>query len=979
MQELIYLAPRAADIGRELAADLNKITREQKSKSKSLKTAARGMCDAKDIQKTEKRMHEIREGLQLKIVTDIKKKVDRLGNENQRHLRNVLGHIMNTQRESTSERQDIIKLLIQIEAAGSTRHYELVRLQKQLLEGITALPRSEPLGPVPAKSLLDDSLSQEEAKEAILDSLWYPSIRDREDSIRDAHVETFEWLFHDPVATEKNNFADFLQGDTKTFWITGKPGSGKSTLVKYLRDDPRTKQHLSTWLAGRRLVEASFYFFYNGRSDMQTSEYGCLVSLLHDLLNQRRDLITMVFKERFRRLCLQGKRGYLDNPTLHEARKAIKQLFVSDPDMKFFLTVDGLDESDPKFSTTHIESMVEFLKSLAKLPNVKMVLASRPLSPFDEAFADCPTLRIHEFTPPDICLYINERLEKHKDMQLILEREPGNTRELIESIVDGSSGVFLWVHLVVDSLIYGLTNYDGIHDLQRRVEELPRDIHDLYELMLLRVPISYRVQTMKLLKLAFHGTSHVELSVLGLRLAEEATDRMVIETSLEDMRDEDLETYYLEMERRLKSRCLGLIEIQPSAPRTVKAGEFYPTTDIYDLSNKFMNTQVKFLHRSVYEFLNEYNWATYIGADSADFDPFLPLLRSAILIIKKYRARNNGAETDLQKLLFPASYAGERARAAEHATGKSASVLLHTLDATMSAHLMKLRKMNEESLRFLMAKDPTGNEHWAAYYEILDMRMGFYNCGLSSLRARQSNFTSFATDYRLINYLKQEVATEGPGILQKPGLPLLGYALRNWKHLEGPWYEGVVFFHQMGFKYSEEFKGVSMWSWYIDNIPRGTMYMGGIKQAWLSISHIDTMTLLLHAGADPRKFLLWSDPPASIRKRQNITLSLLRAARLGIQICEACSPPDIDLMSSLKKLLAVLKERRADEQECHDVVLVYPPTSQGSTDVTAGQIIDELGSTADALPDAAAYSNKQGQAKFDAGNQTLASSKFRKA
>jgi type II secretory ATPase GspE/PulE/Tfp pilus assembly ATPase PilB-like protein len=50
------------------------------------------------------------------------------------------------------------------------------------------------------------------------------------------YIKTFEWLFQNNAL----GFPEWLQSDRGIFWITGKAGSGKSTLMKYAFSDPRT-------------------------------------------------------------------------------------------------------------------------------------------------------------------------------------------------------------------------------------------------------------------------------------------------------------------------------------------------------------------------------------------------------------------------------------------------------------------------------------------------------------------------------------------------------------------------------------------------------------------------------------------------------------------------------------------------------------------------------------------------------------------
>ena len=62
-------------------------------------------------------------------------------------------------------------------------------------------------------------------------------------------------------------------------------------------------------------------------------------------------------------------------------------------------------------------------------------------------------------------------------------------------MVTKASGVFLWVVLVVRSLLRGLRNRDTIKDLRKRLEELPFGLAALYTHMLGHVEPLYKEQS----------------------------------------------------------------------------------------------------------------------------------------------------------------------------------------------------------------------------------------------------------------------------------------------------------------------------------------------------------------------------------------------------------------------------------------------------------------------------------------------------
>ncbi|CAH0046161.1 unnamed protein product [Clonostachys solani] len=108
-----------------------------------------------------------------------------------------------------------------------------------------------------------------------------PELNIRIEQIENPYNDTFRWIFEQPV------FCNWLQEGSGLFWIHGKPGSGKSTLMKYIYESENTWQLVHDWRRGSygvREVRASFFFHYRG-SSVQKSMEGLLRSLLIQLLS----------------------------------------------------------------------------------------------------------------------------------------------------------------------------------------------------------------------------------------------------------------------------------------------------------------------------------------------------------------------------------------------------------------------------------------------------------------------------------------------------------------------------------------------------------------------------------------------------------------------------------------------------------------------------------------------------------------------
>ncbi|KAK6209767.1 hypothetical protein QIS74_11351 [Colletotrichum tabaci] len=99
----------------------------------------------------------------------------------------------------------------------------------------------------------------------LLDCLYFHQEIDRFHDIKPAHKGTFEWIYSEPrlgaSGATWTNFHGWLQNDSGIYWISGKAGSGKSTLMKLVGTDKRTCQPLLDWGVGSRLLILSFYFW----------------------------------------------------------------------------------------------------------------------------------------------------------------------------------------------------------------------------------------------------------------------------------------------------------------------------------------------------------------------------------------------------------------------------------------------------------------------------------------------------------------------------------------------------------------------------------------------------------------------------------------------------------------------------------------------------------------------------------------------
>jgi hypothetical protein len=227
---------------------------------------------------------------------------------------------------------------------------------------------------------------------------------------------------------------------------------------------------------------------------------------------------------------------------------------VEEIDYCFF--IDGLDE----FDGDHAE-ISAFLKHISSYINVKVCVSSRPLMIFEEEFGKCPNLRLEDLTLHDIRSYAYDNLSSHRKFTELVGSHPESVKTLVTDIVKTASGVFLWVTLVVKSLREGLTNFDSVADLQKRLSELPPELDRLFNHMLNRIqPKFYFQQGSRLFQIVYQ--SERQLSAIALAFADDDLKHLESGCTSQQLSFGELNGAVDRINAKLRTRCAGLLEMR---------------------------------------------------------------------------------------------------------------------------------------------------------------------------------------------------------------------------------------------------------------------------------------------------------------------------------------------------------------------------------------------------------------------------------
>ncbi|OTA55289.1 hypothetical protein K449DRAFT_177860 [Hypoxylon sp. EC38] len=418
-------------------------------------------------------------------------------------------------------------------------------------------------------------------------------------------------LVEENLIEARNGFISWLEQDAGIFQISGKPGSGKSTLMKYLTRHPKTREHLTVWADGEKLVMGSFFFWKPG-SVLQKSIKGLVRGMLHCILEECPDLIPVAFPVQWE-ASMHRKKIHIENYQCQQAFENVITASQIGGEHKIALFIDGLDE----FEENHPDLIRQLITWGNGGQNVKICVSSREWAIFQDAFKDCPKFRLHDLTRSDIRRFVRGRFdEMHINTLLESYDDDGwdhgidKVTWLRDKIVEESAGVFLWVSLVLRHIEEGLVNGDRFKDLIRLIDSLPTDLEPK------SIPRNHRRLAYSMLSLARFCSKYSnyldQVFVIHYSFLEEyiENESFAMDSDVRLFTGRENSDRLERTRRRIYGICKGLLELSPQS---------YPLISKYSI---MLGCAVRLIHRSITEFLDSQYFIQVMDVEYPDFDPF---------------------------------------------------------------------------------------------------------------------------------------------------------------------------------------------------------------------------------------------------------------------------------------------------------------------------------------------------------------------
>lgn len=345
----------------------------------------------------------------------------------------------------------------------------------------------------------DSDSRRDNGRDRLLESLKYSEMNERQNDLMNFSGAEFGQVFHSyskskwlkdgsvsstqghdgkldrtkegssEVAESWPLFVKWLQSDDdRLFWIRGKLGSGKSTLVKFIIQNRITLELLRAWRQDTVILS---HFFWKIGSSPQNTIKGLLCSLVYQSLESNPQVMEHIWPH----LDSFSANLSYDDWSIEDL-ESIFHMIQDNGAHPSCIFIDGLDEI---CDNDGVSKLLQSITKILSLSNVKVCVASRvegPIMSWVEEECGHGVL-LEDLTRTDMRSFVQKELQS---LEISTPFTQSGLLKLTKELVRKSEGVFLWLHLATQALTTGAKAGDTEDKLLARLDGFPSEINQLY-------------------------------------------------------------------------------------------------------------------------------------------------------------------------------------------------------------------------------------------------------------------------------------------------------------------------------------------------------------------------------------------------------------------------------------------------------------------------------------------------------------------
>jgi hypothetical protein len=459
----------------------------------AMRSAFKVLKDSRKIERLQKRLTNCQAKFTIALTMDVREGVmdllEKQGILNDEIRSTIMPKLEQLQIESTASHSathsqihnlenDLKSSAAAIHKQAATNHTEQQASSEGILRGQKSLGKN-----------IDtrfDEASDSSQHRHFLESLYFDDMFARQQSIMPQSDGTYDWVLSGTSPLEARSWPEkddahnaelrgrllrWLQDDRPVFWVNGKAGSGKSSLMSFIENDQRTEAALQAWAPTRKLYMFSFFFWRPG-SSLQKSIAGLLRTILHQLASAIPAVVPRIISNRPSLTFTDWNQA-----KLLEALKIAFSACQNDANGAVLLLIDGLDEFEGSYG-----HLLDAIMSLQLGSNIKLCVSSRPETTFTNRLANVPSISLQELNFHDIGKHVAKQLGTPSI----------NPGDLSYDVTVRAEGIFLWAVLVCRSIVAGREDGDDEKNLARRLGTVPSGLKDLFNAMFSKIDELHR-------------------------------------------------------------------------------------------------------------------------------------------------------------------------------------------------------------------------------------------------------------------------------------------------------------------------------------------------------------------------------------------------------------------------------------------------------------------------------------------------------